>query len=431
MAPDAAVTTSRRDTAEPRIDGRAWFWAGAIILLVAIDVPGLTVSSGNSRLLLILIPIYFTVIPRTWDRRVQIPRLLVPEWILLVFVGFGLTGSMYARFVTGSADTSLVIFATLLLGFLHLVNAWRITEQQAARYLWFVLVVAVLGFAIHTLAIHGLIPNAVNGDPLQGAGIGERVFSHERAFLLSTAVVAAIVMRRWILTGLLVVAGVTIFQAYPAATYLAVAGFVALGQWWLSERRGSHLRTLGAVVLLVVVAVNVVNVATAGPAGEAPLVGSYFERVGKSDNTEARSTLWGGAWKEIESSPWIGSAFTDDLTLHVRLSGNELERPPHNDFLQVAMGGGVVALGLMVSWLVTAHVVARKAFRRMPTGSQEAGRRLMRICLACLDGFVGAAIFNPTMSKLGLLVVPTLAFGCLMALSRSAPAVTDGPVPAG
>ena len=75
----------------------------------------------------------------------------------------------------------------------------------------------------------------------------------------------------------------------------------------------------------------------------------YFQSVGKQDNSDTRLTLWQLTIKQIDQSPVYGHLFTNDLSLSVPISLTGFTRvEPHNDYLQVAMQGGLLALAAYV-----------------------------------------------------------------------------------
>src|SRR5205814_3631326 len=118
------------------------------------------------------------------------------------------------------------------------------------------------------------------------------------------------------------------------------------------RRRRVVRAVLMAAAVIPLVAVVYSQVVAKTSTESKSLTGGYFKAVNKGDNTETRAKLWSQAVEQIRHGPVVRSGFTGDVSLPVNLNGEVRKVPPHNDFLQVAMGGGLVGLGLLLWWIV-------------------------------------------------------------------------------
>lgn len=162
------------------------------------------------------------------------------------------------------------------------------------------------------------------------------------------------------------------------------------------------------------------EVAKAGPStrgrGESSISTSYFDAVGKSNNNETRAELWTTAWKKLWDSPVYGSAFTGDTAVSAKLAGKQYDVPPHNDFLQMGMGGGFIGMGLLVGWVVTANATAVGRCKRLRAAGDVRAAALMRVLLVGFNSFFTVAFLNPVMSRFGLSVTAMLLYSMMMTI---------------
>ena len=403
---------------------RLWNVAFAVLGVVVLDVTGYTLGSGSGRYLLPVAAIALVVLVRPRHDRLTVRAPTVPDRLVGVLLVYGLLGSLYGALLGSAQSPSLAVFVPMGLALLHLTTLGPLEEDEAWTFLRRWALIGAVYVALHAGSELGVLPRLEGGGE-QGAAFGA-VFRHEKSFLLAMALAAAWLLRRW---GLLAVLGgltVLLFVAYPAGTYV-LAGIIAVTTLVVTARRSGRLRTYGMAALVVALAVVIPLQVTGERAARRGSLGStYFEAVGKTDNSETRSRLWGLAVDRIRRSPVVGSGFTGDVSLTVPLSGRRTAVPPHNDFLQAAMGGGLLAMLLLVGWILTTNAIVVRWCRAAAARRAEGTYRLLRLLLVGYNSFFAVALVNPVMSKVGLSAALMVVYAMMMSVGAPPVAAEQG-----
>ena len=103
-----------------------------------------------------------------------------------------------------------------------------------------------------------------------------------------------------------------------------------------------------------------------------------------------RLEIWGSTWRLIEANPLLGSgfgAYKTAITKYFQASNDWQPQQAHNEYLELAAGGGVIGVALGI-WFVL--ILIRDA--RSCLHETDALRRA--VCLGALVGLVGVAIHS-------------------------------------
>lgn len=421
--PGAQLVGVRRAQAIGRADRsrrRLWVAGVATLAIVVVDLPGYFLRHGVTRFALPLFPFLVAGVAVRRHEHIVIKRLTTSDRLLLALFLYGLLGSLYGVAFGTATSPALSVFAPLAVGLIHFTAVGRPEHGECVRYLRWLTNLGVLYVSFHAATNVGLLPT-FGGSVSEGSqqiDVFFRVFGHEKAFLLGLAFGGAWFLHRRLTLVALGVMAVLIFRTYPAGTYVVVALVAVLTLAATGPRFGRRVSYLiGTLVLLLVLAIYA-QVTTDSSSRRTSLAGAYFELVDKVDNTETRAELWGQAIDQIRRSPLVGSAFTGDISIKVNLAGRRYAVPPHNDLLQVGMGGGVPAMGLLVGWIVTTNVLIGRRCRRFARAGANSAASLSRVLLVGYNGFFAVALLNPVMAKIGLGVTAMVLYALMMSIEE-------------
>jgi hypothetical protein len=213
------------------------------------------------------------------------------------------------------------------------------------------------------------------------------VYNHEKAFIGVLALGCAIAARSFWLMLIAVASSAWVFSLYPAATYaVAFASMLltyALLRWSPGRTARSTLVVLGVpAVLWITLHLQVLL----------DWFDRYFLYVGKTDNSSARWGFYQLALNQIERHPWFADWFTGNLTIRTDLSGREgVILPVHNDYLGLALSGGLIATGLLILTFASLNGLALHA---MPYCSRQRKRTIAAL-LAAMNAAAVTCFANP------------------------------------
>lgn len=188
-------------------------------------------------------------------------------------------------------------------------------------------------------------------------------FHHHTSFLLVAGAVLTTVTKKWMELGLVSIAIVVTYLNYPALSYLL--GFVVAGISILAfylTRVQTYVVLSSAVALCVVVVTNIDRFMVS--------VSGYFTSVGKADNSETREALLEIGLRKFAERPWFGSWFTEDIAIFAPggITGKFKYIPVHNDYLQLAIGGGAIYVVAFVGCMMAVLIRGMRtvSFRTAP-----------------------------------------------------------------
>jgi O-antigen ligase len=254
---------------------------------------------------------------------------------------------------------------------------------------------------------------------------GKRVLSLATAIYLSGALFLALLnleldraaKRRAVhlLIATLALAGIVV--AYARATYVAVAIIVPVLFIWLPRLRRSVVSMLPMClpfILLLAIALPRV----------APSVGTTFTSRVEGTNSADANIRWRQAaaetlWEQVHASPITGVGFGKSASFRFNGLPVTINQDPHDSFLYLLAGGGVLALGCFALILLTFTVDAVRRLRRVT----DPYRRLLVLwSIAMLASFLINAAAGPVLSDPRMLLT---IWALLLLPSSIAPAAAE------
>jgi hypothetical protein len=342
------------------------------VLVIFVDFWGIASSSGLLRYAGTAVVLASVVAVRRGGARTG-----QAVWMsAIVLCIYGLLGTIYGRFWLDTQDGAFPVVLPILI----CLVGWAPQVRDDAHLRFALKVIAFLGsvFAFVCAAVRVL-----------GLTDQVSVFNHEKSFLIVLAVAAAVAARsRW-LTVLSLVGALTAFGTYPAATYVVagVSGLLTLMLVrWSPDRTKRTLLGVGGMVGVLWAVLHVDTLVR--------LTGEYFTLVGKPNNGSTRAALYDSALQQLTIEPVFARFFTGDLTVATRLAGQSgVILPIHNDYLGIALSGGVVASALLLSVFMFANGCAVHAIR--VCGLSSTRGRAIAALLASLNAAAVTAFANP------------------------------------
>ena len=391
------------DVAEPVPEpqrGLPTVWVAFVVTFVvfALDFRALLSGTTGLRYALLLIPLAVLVLSSRSDH-VRRP-LRGADVALAALTLWGLAGALFGKLVTHPLSSSLTIVLPMAVGLLHRWNRGRPTERDCSRMLGYLTVVG-FGYVMVFLAA------SLGAGPLSVIA-----YSKEKAFLLAMAVVAAFVTRRWWLFTFEVAAVVLIFVSEPFATFVVVLVACVITNGVLSMRSGA----LKGVAFALVTATVLFGFSLALRPSQDSLVAQYFKMVGKADNTPFRTFLFTRGIEEVEKHPVLGTNFTGEVAIKTNFPGVARFAPAHNDFLQLAMAGGLCALGLYLVWIVATNRAAQRSYHVLVARDQRQAADLLRVLLTAYNAFLFSSLVNPLLAGVGTAVMFFLLYATMSLL---------------
>lgn len=365
----------------------------------ALDFAALLSGATGLRYAFLLVPIgVLAVSARSHHGR---PVLRPPDVVLAALFLWGLAGAIYGKLVVHPVSSSLTMVLPMAVGLLHLLSTGRPTEEHSRRMLRYL---TTLGFAYVLVYLAGRM----------GAGpLSIIAYSKEKSFLLALAPLAAFVTRRWWLFTIELVALTIIFLEEPAATFVVVVAAVAVTNMLLSAR-GSAVKVAAFALLTMSIFVGLSLVYRSGQ--QATLITRYFAAVGKLDNTPFRLVLLRKGMAEVRARPVLGTNFTGEVGIETKFPGVARFAPAHNDYLQLAMAGGIVALAMYLYWVQATNRGVHTSYHRLVEAGEVQSARLLRVLVTGFNAFLFSSIFNPLLAGVGIAVMFFLLYGSMALL---------------
>ncbi|MGW5321823.1 O-antigen ligase family protein [Rhodococcus pyridinivorans] len=266
--------------------------------------------------------------------------------IFLVLVAWGFAGSLAGRLFFGESENALPFFFSL-----SLIAVWWVRGRALP-----------IDGALGAFRIAGIVYAATAicvvqfGIPISSEGN----FHHQTAYFIALGAITAAVCRKWWDLALITWAAVVCYLNYPALTYVLVAAVVipTVVAYYLDRKWIAWVGGLSAVlVLFLVTNLERINEWSA----------QYFQAVGKTDNSHAREVLLRIGLEKLMERPIFGSGFTEKVAVYAprNITGPYKFVPVHNDYLQLAMVGGLIFATLftaasLVLVLFALNYVSRK-----------------------------------------------------------------------
>lgn len=355
-----------------------WFW---IVALVAASLVGSALFDNIGSAPFYVAAVALVVLRVTNPGRSAISS---PGWPFILFsilVVWGLLGSLAGRLFYGQTGNSLALFLPLLIPVVDVLKRRAISIDYVRNGF----VVVSTAYCIAAIVVVGFGSDIVS----------EIQFRHQTSYFLAMSLATGLILRKVWLSVLSVITGVICFLAYPALTFVLVitVTLVVIALHSLPRRRSVPALWLGVVFLLVVV--------TFRSKIEELRIG-YFESVGKTDNTRTREVLYELGVNKLREQPVFGSFFFDNIAVRApnNVTGPFKFVPLHNDYLQIAVAGGLIFTALLLISFFGIILVAVNSIL-IVEDRQNPNRSLSSIALATLAAILVIAIFNPILIEPG------------------------------
>jgi hypothetical protein len=383
-------------------------WSATIVTLVVfvLDVKGIF-THGDSDVITplryLLIPVPVAVMALSTRHAIRTSRIRLADVLLAILLAWGLTASLVYKLAAGGEISGLSLFLPMILAFSHFVRRGGQVSEDSARRMLDLLSYAGGAYVLVHLAAGLGVP-----------GISRGAHGHQTAFLLTLAVAAAYVTgrRKLAVTELGAIAG--IFLLYPAATYVTTAGAVVVTILLLSPSKTGLRKVVIVATGLIVLALGFSSSLSSNEDSFANAVlPKYFNAIGKDDNSDFRREMLKLGVERVKASPVIGANFTGGFALPTRFTFFNRAVLPHNDFLQLALAGGLLALGLFVGWAAATNLLALRRHRELVEAGANTRARLVWVLLLAFNACLAVGLFQPVLFEVGTVTLFFLLFTCM------------------
>lgn len=361
----------------------------AFVLLNSFDIHGFFLLGSGLTRYLVLLPFLLSLF---YALTVHKHPPLLADGAFFLFVLYALIGVVVGLLGSAPLSSGLPLVLPAVLAFAY-IGIGTVSERECAqllRILEFSLFAYVL---LHLSASQGLFSSGVNRSQGPSSLFSNGAFTHEKVPLLLMALHLALRLRRVLMLITTLFALCVIYLHYPAGTYAAAASgylaFIALVKW---RRRALPFLLGGIVLVAAVVVVQLTNTDTR-------FAGRYFSQVGKTNNVATRILLWKTTEREIRAHPVFGSSFAGEATVRIDAGNLPPRTPPHNDYLEILLLGGGVALTLFLWKLLS---ISRILGRTLAGTLTQKRRVLIEVCGVGIVAFLIVFIFNPVLLKVSL-----------------------------
>lgn len=388
-------------------------WLALMVTFAAmtLDVQGLFThrsDAGASPYRWAILPIPLIVVflcRRPHGRRVS---LQPADAFLIVLVTWGLVASVGAKLLANPMFTGLSFFIPMCLALLFLVpRGGAPTEAGAARVLDWLAYIGAGFVAIH-LAAH-----------LNVSFIPEGAHGHEKAFLLATGVAAAVATQRRRLAFAEGVAILAVFLLSPAATYVMTGAGIVVTVLLLSKKK-SRFRT--AFIAAMVPATLIFGFTSALNSESDSFVNRllprYFEAVGKDDNSAFRREMLETGIEQVRARPLVGQRFTGGFALPTSFRAGRAQVLPHNDFLEIALAGGLLGLFLFLGVAGFMNLVAIRQYTQLGNAGCPMQQALVGTLIVGFNACLSVALFQPVLFEVGTGAMFFLLCACVRATAN-------------
>ncbi len=382
-----------------------------VLLLVAVDFADVFGGStllregAGLRYLLLLFPLATALLLFASQTSPLIRRPASSDLMLVTLSACGLLGSLYGRFVLSTDTSAFPIFLPMLIAVLYVVTIQPLRSTEASRLLRWLSNIGLVYVLLHASASSGIL----------SIGTVES-YGHWKAFFIAMAITAAMEQRRLFRVLILACLAGYIYSTYPAGTYVFVLAASAVTLYvttpGATPTRALIVALTGATVLMV----GLMNTT-----GTISLAQTYFRDVGKQSNVDTRLDLWTQGIQEIRTSPIVGHVFTGEMTVPISIGGVTSRLALHEDYLNLALGGGMVALGLFVAWAIALNAWTLRHLRTARMLGHDAQVSLLRVLLVGFNSWLVVAAFNPLLESVGTSMAVFAIYGLIMTTGLSRP----------
>jgi O-Antigen ligase len=387
----------------------------ALLLIVTLDVTNYLDTGSAARYLVLIVPLGGTAFLRLRRPTTLVRRAAAADRVLLVLMTVGLLGSVYGRLVLGTGSTALPLFVPMTIAFLYLFTLEDPTEDEVRKILLAIAAVGLLYVALNVLANSGLAPMLRES----------RSFRNSKVLYIALGFAAILMAKQRFRLAVFIALTIFVFLTYPSATFAMVC-LATLVSMFVTRREGSSTRAW----IVAIVGTSAIILALFNFSRSVQVADDYFLSVGKQNNTNTRLALWSAGIRKFENSPYIGDVFSGETTVEVarRPGGGALFKNPYNnDYILFAASGGLVGLGLLVTWIVLTQRSALRRYRGFTRAGQRYHASLMRVLFIGFNAWLTAAAFNPLFQGMARSVTLFAIYGLMMALGEPEPVPSPSP----
>jgi len=387
--------------------------ASAVDVFNILDRRNTAILQGGSaiRYLVLLVPFGAAVWIRAARPTFLIRRPGLGDLLLFAMWAYGIAGTMFGSAFLRTASTARPVFLPMTVGLLFLLAIDRPTDRETSRIFQAIAIVSSLYVLLNFLVNVGLLP-----------GLAEyRQYRNASFAFVCTALSCAIVARRYL--RFIAIAGmvVGIFATYPSATSALMLGSTVL-TLFITRPGATAARSM--VVGVALVAGGALAVANLDAGVE--ITSQYFDRVQKANANNGRLDLWSQGLAKFAESPVWGQAWTGEVVAVRERDKRAL--PYHNDFILFLAEGGLVAFGLLLTWVVWLEVTLLRRYRGYVQFERRNEAMLTRVILVTLNGFFTAMGFNPVLPGLTRSIAVFGLAGMALSLAPPTPIRRDEPL---
>lgn len=391
-----AVAVAARPRAAAVEAGRAGWDRTTVVVTAALAILATDVVVLGPRELAYATAVLIVGVVLTRPRSGQ---LLIVDLPLVVLLVWGLTGSLIGRLFLDQPDNALAFFLPALVALIHVWAPLPLSQPQQARRLTSVLLFVSTAYAAISYFV---LVQGWTGLPIDD-------FKHTRVYFVAMGLVAAWLLRRWLVLTVIVALTVPAFWAYPALTFVLVLVVASVTVLATARRTGPLILASCSALAGLFVALSSTSLTT--------LRVDYFKQVGKIDNTGTRETLLRIGLDRFSKSPVIGDSFTRDISVPSDVTGPFRRVPVHNDFLQMAISGGWIGGLLFAGWSIAAIGMAIWLVRSLRAAGRDDHAALALVATVGLICMFVTALFNPILIDARNSIVLSLLYTVLVALA--------------
>lgn len=371
------------------------FPVASALLFVCVDINGKLVAGGNLRYIGTAICI-FVILTLKGSAKISSfsPSMKYATYpLVIVAVAGSLFGRIYERQQFGALP--LAIPMILLLTKFPTVES-GIKLRKGSKLLIYLCLVMTVESSMVRLGF------------LKSSAL--LVFSHEKTFCMVLGLLLSIAIRSIFLTLLQFCLIAISFALYPAATVplgVLVGLFILRFNAKLANPRRMFSAAVGFVFLII----------TSIFSAQAMLdsAKSYFELVGKNNNSSYRLSLVTVALEEIQKRPIFGTLFKGPATVRAYvLDRQNYQLPVHNDYVTFALCGGIFFLSLFLAMLFSLSYRVFEIHNQLSDERSRVSSAFMGSIFALLaSSFANPVLMNPGNSTIFYALIMTIISLCL------------------
>ena len=374
-----------------------------ILLFTTLDVANFLDRGNFLKYLLLLVPVVSLTLIRLRTPSSKIRVLAPTDLVLLVLWPLGLAGTLYGIWFLDNNATALSIFLPMFIAFLYLGTVEDMTHQEVRALLRSLAWVGSVYIFLNAFVNTGVLPSILEKNQYRNASL----------LFMALGLGASVILRRWVRVAILIALETYVFLTYPSGTSVLVFITILL-TFSITQPRPSRVRPYFIVFLIAcAVAIIIANFATG-----VTITNRYFALVGKNNANSSRLQAWSEGLNRFEGSPVIGAAFSQPgVTTVIRPGGRGVFQIPfHNDYIYFLATGGMLGLGLLVTWIVlTELTVLRRYGELLEVGDSERAA-LLRALLVGFNVFFVTSAFNPSIMGMSRSASIFAVYGLMMML---------------